>query len=494
MELHPKERDILAALAATDGPARPEELEGVDPTTARRMGYWLSQKGLVTLEELTLEEARITEEGRLTFSNGLIERRLLTIVTESTPLEDLFRTEGLSREQVKIGLGWLRKRKWVTIGRDEDVTVLTRTDEGKNAADGTLPEEEILAKLATGPIAVTDKERKLLETLLHRSMASISERKKIVLAITDEGRKVLEASDDEGPVSLLTPVMLETGSWRNVSFRKYDVTLPVPPTRPGRKHPLLVLIDRVRRIFLDMGFQEARGPFVESSFWCFDALFQPQDHPARELADTFYMKEPAEAVLPKKIVPKVRSAHENGTAGSSGWGYKWSEDVSRRPVLRTHTTAVSARRLSELKPPAKVFCVDRAFRNETLDYKHLMEFHQVEGIVVSEDVTFNHLLGYLKEFYQRLGFDKVRFRPAYFPYTEMSVEPEVWMPSRKSWIELGGAGMFRPEVTEPLGIECPVLAWGLGLERPAMLALEMDDMRTFYRNDADWLADAPGVF
>jgi phenylalanyl-tRNA synthetase alpha chain len=233
---------------------------------------------------------------------------------------------------------------------------------------------------------------------------------------------------------------------------------------------------------------------VESSFWCFDALFQPQDHPARELADTFYMKNPAKTVLPKKIVPKVRSAHENGTAGSSGWGYKWSEDVSRRPVLRTHTTAVSARRRSELTPPAKVFCVDRAFRNETLDYKHLMEFHQVEGIVVSEDVTFNHLLGYLKEFYQRLGFDKVRFRPAYFPYTEMSVEPEVWMPSRKSWIELGGAGMFRPEVTEPLGIECPVLAWGLGLERPAMLALEMDDMRTFYRNDADWLADAPGVF
>jgi phenylalanyl-tRNA synthetase alpha chain len=237
---------------------------------------------------------------------------------------------------------------------------------------------------------------------------------------------------------------------------------------------------------------EAEGPFVESSFWNFDALYQPQDHPSRELADTFYMKFPSSSKLPdKRLIDAVKKAHQDGgNTGSTGWRYSWDEKIAAQSILRTHTTAVSARMLTKIEPPAKVFCIGRVFRNETLDFKHLPEFTQVEGIVADENVGFRDLLGYLREFYLRLGFKKIRFRPSYFPYTEMSVEPEVYLEERKEWLELGGSGIFRPEVTRPLGIDCPVLAWGLSLERPIMLKLALNDIRNFYhKNDLQLLRE-----
>jgi phenylalanyl-tRNA synthetase alpha chain len=237
-----------------------------------------------------------------------------------------------------------------------------------------------------------------------------------------------------------------------------------------------------------MGFAEMEGPMVESAFWNFDALFQPQDHPARELADTFYLE--GKAKLPsKELVEKVKESHEKN------WKYKWSREEAGREVLRTHTTAVSARYLSRLdevlkksgEKGKKYFCVGRVFRNEATDFKHLAEFHQVEGIVAWDGANFRHLLGLLKEFYKRLGFEKVRFRPSYFPYTEPSLEIEVFFEGRGEWMELGGAGIFRPEMTKPLCDVYPVLAWGLSLERPMMLMEGMEDIRTFYRNDLEWL-------
>ncbi|MFV2041169.1 MAG: phenylalanine--tRNA ligase subunit alpha, partial [Candidatus Hydrothermarchaeales archaeon] len=165
--------------------------------------------------------------------------------------------------------------------------------------------------------------------------------------------------------------------------------------------------------------------------------------------------------------------------------------LASKTLLRTHTTSTTIRRLAEGgKQPIKVYSIGRVFRNERVSYKHLPEFHQIEGIVAG-DVSFKNLLGILKEFYGRMGFDKIRFRPAYFPYTEPSLEVEVYFEQKKSWIELGGAGIFRPEVTEPLGITYPVLAWGLGLERLAMLRLDLTDIRALYRSDIDWLRSLP---
>jgi phenylalanyl-tRNA synthetase alpha chain len=290
----------------------------------------------------------------------------------------------------------------------------------------------------------------------------------------------------------LTHENLKTGSWKSLQYREYDVNAEYPEVYPGKIHPLQRIIEEVRSIFIKLGFTESKGTILESAFWNFDCLFQPQDHAAREMQDTFYIKTPMITKLPgDELVRRVSRVHtDGGDTGSEGWGYTWDEEVARQSVLRTHTTCVSARFLKNNKPPLKMFSVGRVFRRETITYKHLPEFHQVEGIVAAEDINFQNLLGILKEFYRKLGFE-VRFRPAYFPYTYLSTECEVYLPEKKSWIELGGSGMFRPEVLEPLGVETPVAAFGLGIERLAMIRLGIKDIRMLYQSDLGWLRNLP---
>ena len=241
-----------------------------------------------------------------------------------------------------------------------------------------------------------------------------------------------------------------------------------------------------------MGFTESNGTTLDSAFWNFDSLFQPQDHAAREMQDTFYVKNPSECKLPdEEIVKNVAKTHEDGgNTKSTGWGYDWDVDVAKQSVLRTHTTGISTKYLASHEPPLKMFSVGRVFRRETINYKHLPEFHQVEGLVAAEGISLQHLLGILKEFYKKLGFE-VRFRPAYFPYTYMSCECEIYLEERHDWIELGGAGMFRPEVLEPLGIKVPALAFGIGIERLAMIRYDISDIRMLYKSDIKWLRDIP---
>ena len=244
-----------------------------------------------------------------------------------------------------------------------------------------------------------------------------------------------------------------------------------------------------------MGFVEMSGNMVESSFWVFDSLFTPQDHPAREMQDTFFLD--LESKLPdRKVVAKVKESHEvgigKGLDKSKGWRYQWNEKDAKRTVLRTHTTSLSAMKLYELSQSkekrGKFFAVGKVFRNETVDWKHGFEFYQSEGIVVDKNANFRHLLGYLKQFYKKMGFEKIRFRPSYFSYTEPSVEIDVWNGERKQWIELGGAGIFRPEITIPLlGENIPVLAWGQGFDRIITDYYKIKDLREIYKNNLDQL-------
>ncbi|OGL43547.1 MAG: phenylalanine--tRNA ligase subunit alpha, partial [Candidatus Schekmanbacteria bacterium RBG_13_48_7] len=243
------------------------------------------------------------------------------------------------------------------------------------------------------------------------------------------------------------------------------------PVYPGKIHPFVKIQEETRSVFLSMGFKEVTTSYVESSFWNFDALFTPQDHPAREMQDTFYLKTPSKTRIPApELVEQIRKTHENGgDTGSIGWGNKWDDKKSQMPTLRTHTTAASIRALAaHPEGPGKYFCIGPVFRRETTDYKHLPAFMQIDGIIVEENASFADLLGTLAEFYSKMGFAKFQFRPGFFPYTEPSVEVYVWNPGKKDWVEMGGAGIFRPEVTIPLGCSVPVLAWGLGLERIAM--------------------------
>jgi phenylalanyl-tRNA synthetase alpha chain len=273
-------------------------------------------------------------------------------------------------------------------------------------------------------------------------------------------------------------------TWEKTRFRKYDVEAIVPVKNYGKQHFVQEAIEEVRRIWLSLGFKEMEGSIVQTAFWNLDALFVPQDHPAREMQDTLYVK--GSGKLPKEFLATVKQAHERGIAGSKGWRYAYNENEAKRLLLRTHTTVLSAQTIAQLNVkdlPAKFFSIGKIFRNESIDWKHLAEFHQVEGIVVG-DVNLQDLIGLQQQFYKKLGFPRVRFRPSYFPYTEPSCEAEVWHPEREQWIEIGGMGIFRPEVVAPLlGKPVPVLAWGLGLERIIMLKYGINDMRQLYNND-----------
>lgn len=332
------------------------------------------------------------------------------------------------------------------------------------------------------------------------------ERTRRRLSLTERGRELARLAlmgkiEVRREVNELSPELLRDSAWRSVTFRPYDVTLAAEKLRPGKPHPLMRVIDRVRQAFLELGFSEAGCPLAESAFWDFDALFQPQDHPAREMQDTMYLKHPASYPLPGEAgyhgpgdagtVAAVRATHvDGGATGSKGWRYEWSEQRARQVVLRTHMTASSIRAIAkDPQAPRKVFSVGRVFRRETVDATHLPEFHQVDGIIIDEQANLASLMGTLRKFYERLGVPEVKLKPAFFPYTEPSVEVHIKWNGR--WMEMGGAGIFRPEVTQPFGCSAPVLAWGLGLERLAMAVYGITSIKELYQSDLSWLESVP---
>lgn len=291
----------------------------------------------------------------------------------------------------------------------------------------------------------------------------------------------------------MTPEVIRERKWTSLGFKPYDISADVRDIIYGKRHFVNQAIEYVRKIWLEMGFREMKGPIVSSAFWNFDALFQPQDHPARDMQDTFFVSGTAD--LPDStLVERVRAMHEHGGhTDSTGWGYHWDDEEARKLVLRPHTTVLSAKTLATLKKselPAKFFSVGKCFRNEKVDWNHLAEFYQTDGIVVGEDVNLCHLLGYLARFLRKMGIRNFRFRPAYFPYTEPSVEAEVYNPRTKEWVELVGSGIFRPEVVIPLlGEDISVLAWGPGFGRIIMDYYQITDIRDLYRNDLKQLRE-----
>ena len=278
---------------------------------------------------------------------------------------------------------------------------------------------------------------------------------------------------------------------KEIDFKKadsgaIDVEANVPIIYPARIHPLKDVINEIRETFVNLGFTEIFGDLSQPSFWNFDALFTPQDHPAREMQDTFYLENlNAEKFASPTQIKNVASSHKNG------WRYLWDIQEAKKMVLRTHTTCVTIKHLAENKPnEARIFSLGRVFRNEKVSYKHLVEFNQVEGIVIGKNATLRDLMGIQKEFYRKIGLTKVKFWPTFFPYTEPSLQTMVYNEKLGKWVELFGMGIFRPEVTKPLGITKPVLAWGGGIERIAMLKYGVDDVREFYNNNLDWLRNA----
>jgi len=498
VELRENEQKTLLALQHLKGRASVDQLlqaSDLAHAAVMRAALTLAQKKLVAVREQKQRVIQLNAEGEQHSQEGLPERRLinaLIMLGGEAPVEKVVEKAQVDKRFVTIALGWLHRKNWATLEKKQALKT-----EKKAIAQGA--DERLLSLLGEkGSLTVEELDKRLQDAvsiLKGRKLLEVAEKTVRELQLTDAGWRLVEKGLEIAPeISQLTPELIVSGKWGEVKLRRFDVTLPGPTLYSAKIHPLQQIIQRAREIFLEMGFTEIRGPLVETAFWNFDALFQPQDHPAREMMDTFYLANPKTGGLPtKSVVEAVAKTHENGwKTGSKGWGYKWSPEEARRLIMRTHTTAETIKHLSRhKKPPIKVFSVDRVYRNEAVTYKNIAEFHQIEGIVVDKGVTLRDLMGTLKTFYTRFGLKKVQFWPCYFPYTEPSAEATVYHPKLKRWIELCGMGMFRPEVLAPMGIRYPVLAWGGGLERLAMLELGLDDMRLLYGNRLGWIRRAP---
>jgi phenylalanyl-tRNA synthetase alpha chain len=471
-ELTQNEKRLLATLEKEEKADAPHiaGLLGATPEAVVQWAHLAQDKGLVTVERIVVKVFLYTDEGKVYATNGLPETRLLRFILPGTQLADLQKHEAF-----KIGFGQLRKKGLVRV----EGALVTKVAGASTDADEAALKNP------------SDSDPKTRE-LIRRGILQESETVKNVLAITPSGlsltKKGLDLREETGT---LTREQILSGSWKTANLRRYDVSKLPKKAYPGKIHPYQRIIGEMREILLEMGFEELCGGIVQQCFWNFDALFQPQDHPAREMQDTFYLRETLP--LPKGY-EKVKAMHlSGGETSSTGWGGAWKEEKAEQCVLRTHTTCLSIQHLAQnKKPPVKAFAVGRVYRRETIDTTHLAEFEQLEGIVMDENVSFSNLLGILREFYNRMGFESVRFKPSYYPYTEPSLDAEVYIDGI-GWIEMGGAGVFREEVTAPIGINYPVLAWGLGVSRIAMLRLGLKDLRLLHKSDVAFLRETPSL-
>ncbi len=501
-ELSRNERKVLLALSGRPVASPEEVLERGDfsqMVEVMSAASWLKSKGLLDMHERIETSYRLDREGRDHLKRGeLPEFSVLRAIGPAgkKALSELHAGD-LSREQVQIALGWMKRNGWASISKEGKKSFASMTDEGrKRLEEGALTEEMkvLRAVEAAGEAGLSEEKARRISAhalsllLTRKGILKVRERYLRTLSLTEAGAALAASGISVGEeITQLSPEIIQSGKWKDAEFRPYDINTFAPAMHGGKAHVLREAIARIRDIFLHMGFTEIRGDYIESCFWNMDVLFIPQDHPARDAQDTFYMKGPGRSDIPAALAEAVRRIHETGgDTGSEGWKYKWSGSEARRTLLRTHTTVNTIRYLSEHPDrPCKVFSVGKVFRREATDNKHLPEFHQIEGIVMEEGASFRMLIGVIKEFYSRMGFPEVRFRPSYFPYTEPSLEVEVKFNDK--WMELGGAGIFRPEVTAPFGLKWPVLAWGLGLERLVMKRYGIQDMRQLYMGDLEWM-------
>jgi phenylalanyl-tRNA synthetase alpha chain len=493
------EKKVLLAMDGIDE-ASPEEIKergGLDKLVEVMNGIsWNQMKGLLTVEEKVSKVYYLSSKDRT--PRKLPERKVLEALYSGMGeglVSDLERNGVVSKDEISAAVGWMKKKGWAQISKNADGSVLLRlTDDGKSMIDRKGIDESLLDDLMSREdLPEEDCDSKAIEMLKGRK-GLLLERPVVSrkIRLTEDGREILRAGlEIKDEIGQLTPGDIQSQKWKTARIREYDIEAFAPSINAGKLHPLTILINQMREVFLKMGFSEIKGDYVESAFWNMDVLFTAQDHPVRDLHDTFYLKKPEELdIKEKELVEIIRQVHENGwETGSKGWGYKWSLEEAQKMLLRTHTTVNTIRYLSKHnEPPIKVFSIGRVFRNEAIDIRHLPEFTQVEGIICEEHADMNMLATVLKEFYSRMGIDDIRIRPGYFPYTEPSLEVDILYGGK--WMELGGAGIFRPEVTEPHGVKHPVLAWGLGLERLAMLKWKVTDIRELYVSDVDWLRKA----
>ena len=427
----------------------------------RRGIEWLRLKGFAIVTESEKITFSLGPNGLDSLKNGLPERKLINMLKDEPKTFEQIRS-ALSGAGFNVAIANAKKNGWIKIEKDNSDSLVSIKEKPIET-----PEEKLLSFIGEKTVSQEEITNSLaMKILLSRPNYIIQTSEKLKnISLTDAALSLDTSISSSGAI---------------------DVEADVSSIFAARTHPLQDTIDEIREIFVNLGFSEIFGSMTQSSFWNFDALFTPQDHPARELQDTFYLedtelKNPATS----SQIKNISSSHRKN------WKYDWKLSESQKMVLRTHTTCVTIKYLAEQKPEnARIFSLGRVFRNEKVSYKHLVEFNQIEGIVIGNNTTLRDLMGIQKEFYKKLGLTKIKFWPTFFPYTEPSLQTMVYNEKLGKWIELFGMGIFRPEVTKPLGIDKPVLAWGGGIERIAMLKYELDDVREFYNNNLNWLRSA----
>ena len=500
--LHPLEVKVLTALKDSQDPVTDPHLLEATQLEASQVSMaigWLQTKGLLMLSSETITPVvSLTETGKRFYASASPSEWILQSIQKGQQNGQAVTVKNLQDQgqfqptELSRAVGLLKKDGAIRMasGGAMEVTetpspttealrlLLNQLHEGPhNLSNFPSPSQALLRQYAIKR-GNTQEPFRIEDEILR------------AYVLTDEGKSLCELlpSHSLEEISQLTPELLKDGTWRNHTFRKYSISLRPPRLAVGRRHPYRGYLDSVKRKLASMGFQEMRGELVETEFWDMDALFMPQFHPARAIHDVYFVKNPTHAKsIAEPFLSHVTEAHEKGgTTGSKGWGYSYDRERARRLILRSQGTAVSARMLANTPDiPGKYFSIARCFRYDQIDATHATDFFQVEGIVLGQDINFRTLLGLLNLFASEMAEAKeIKFLPAYFPFTEPSVELHVRHP-KLGWMELGGAGLFRPEVTLPLGVSVPVIAWGLGLDRMAMVALGIHDIRDLFTSDLE---------
>nr|WP_101477710.1 phenylalanine--tRNA ligase subunit alpha [Candidatus Nitrosotalea bavarica] len=481
--LHPIEQKLLKTLIVQQN-LSPEELCEISKLSidqVRRGIEWLKFKNLASVIETEKNFVTLGKRGTEAHEKGFPERQLVNHLRSlqgySCEMNDV---KNLLQNEFGPAIANAKKNGWVEIVENRIML--------KGYHDVTS-EEKIIKTVSKNPsgVSVDELDKDVVESLKKRpEFIIVSSKKSALVSLTEKG--IESAKTVQDTIEFIADVEVTSSTEPEAkSVRAIDVEATAPTVFAAKSHPLRDVIDEVREIFVSLGFSEIIGNNVQSSFWNFDALFTPQDHPAREMQDTFYLKDiKAKNIANLSQIKKVSDAHKKG------WNYQWQSEEAKRLVLRTHTTCVTIRELADKKhDEARLFSIGRVFRNEKLSYKHLAEFHQVEGVVVGKNVTLRDLMGLQTEFYHKMGIKKIKFWPTFFPYTEPSLQSMIYNEKLGKWVELFGMGIFRPEVTQPLGIKNPVLAWGGGIERIAMLRYGLTDVRELYENKFGWLRSVP---
>ena len=468
------ERKTLIALK--DGRLRnAEEISSsanINIDSVRRAIMWLKEKALVDLIENAKMHTALTASGKEALQKGLPERKFIEAIKQAGGRERLTEAQkkaGLQKE-IDFVLGIAKRNAWISIHKEGNEIVLELTGLEKDLLQGRYASEVALKKIDAGE-KLSEAENESLNEFIRRGFV--------------EKRQIIERSvrmNDLGAEALAI-----VGKFAE---RKYVVDAGVPEIFLGKKQPYVQFLGNIRNKLVGLGFKEMYAPLITQEFYNFDALFQPQGHPARSWSDTYQLKQPKFGKLPDaKIVARVKAAHESGgNTGSRGWQYKWNEEIAKRLMPSAHGTAHSARQLVKgIEIPGKYFAIARCYRPDVVDATHLIEFNQLEGFVVDKSFNFRHLLGMLKQFAIEIaGAEEVKFLPDYYPFTEPSVQLSAKHPEL-GWIEFAGAGIFRPEMMLPLGIKEPALAWGIGIDRLAMFKLNIRDVRYLFSDDLGWL-------